>query len=155
MGEGGPATGRRGAVGVPARDPARGRGRPILTRVAAALATAMLTALVAIADTGRTRVLDQITNGGALAGISVSAAAPNPSEEGLDNPTPGPSRVLTAASLSAMKNIRDVTAVVPILQAGVIVIPPAGIPAGSSLCQPGGGCGTARGTSADPPTYGT
>jgi hypothetical protein len=123
--------------------------------VAVALATAMLTALVAIADTGRTRVLDQITHGGALAGISVSAAAPNPSEEGLDNPTPGPSRVLTAAALSAMRTIRDVTAVVPILQAGVIVIPPARLPAGSSLCQPGDGCDTAGDTSAASPVYGT
>ncbi len=137
------------------RELQRRPGRAVLTMVAVALATAMLTALVAIADTGRTRVINQITNGGALAGISVSAAAPNPSEEGLDNPTPGPSRVLTAAALSAMKNIRDVTAVIPILQASVIVIPPAGMPAGSSLCQPGGGCGTTRGTSADPPTYGT
>jgi hypothetical protein len=63
--------------------------------------------------------------------------------------------VLTAAALSAMKKIRDVTAVVPILQAGVIVIPPAGLPAGSSLCQPGGGCDTAGGALADPPIYGT
>ncbi len=137
------------------RELVRRPGRAVLTMVAVALATAMLTALVAIADTGRTRVLNQITNGGALAGVSVSAAAPNPSEEGLDNPTPGPSRVLTAAALSAMKNIRDVTAVVPILQAGVIVISPAGMPAGSSLCKPAGGCGTAGGPSADPPIYGT
>src|SRR5271156_1628105 len=103
MGEGGPATGRRGAVGVPARDPARGRGRPILTRVAAALATALLTALVAIATTGRTRVLDQITHGGALAGISVAAAAPNPTDEGLDDPTPGRSKILTGSAIQAMR----------------------------------------------------
>jgi FtsX-like permease family/MacB-like periplasmic core domain len=137
------------------RELARRPGRAVLTMVAVALATAMLTALVAIADTGRTRVLNQITHGGALAGISVSAAAPNPSEEGLDNPTPGPSRTLTAAALSAMRDTPNVTAVLPILQAGVIVIPPARLPAGSSLCQPGSGCGTIRGPTAGSPVYGT
>jgi hypothetical protein len=115
----------------------------------------MLTALVAIADTGRARVLNQITHGGALAGISVSAAAPNPSEKGLDNPTPGPSRTLTAAALSAMRNIHDVSAVVPILQAGVIVIPPERLPVGSNLCRQGIGCNRVPDPSAAPPIYGT
>ncbi len=123
--------------------------------VAVALATAMLTALVAIADTGRSRVLNQITHGGALAGISVSAAAPNPSQQGLDNPTPGPSKTLTAAALRAMRSIPHVTAVVPILQAGVVAIPPARLPSGSSLCASGQACGTAGGPSAGPPVYGT
>jgi FtsX-like permease family/MacB-like periplasmic core domain len=137
------------------RELVRRPGRAALTVVAVALATAMLTALVAIADTGRNRVLNQVTHGGALAGISVSAAAPNPSEAGLDNPTPGPSKTLTAAALTAMRRIPNVTAVVPILQAGVIAIPPAHVPVGSDLCQPGQGCGTAGGASAGPPVYGT
>jgi len=138
------------------RELVRRPGRALLTMIAVALATAMLTALVAIADTGRTRVLNQITHGGALAGISVVAAAPNPGQEGLDNPTAGPSRTLTAAALRAMSTIPDVTTVVPILQAGVIVIPPARLPAGSSFCQPARACTTeASPTSPSPPTYGT
>jgi ABC-type antimicrobial peptide transport system permease subunit len=118
------------------RELLRRPGRALLTMVAVALATALLTALVAIASTGRTRVLDQITHGGALAGISVAAAAPNPSEEGLDNPTPGRSKILTASAIQAMRHLPHVTAVVPIVQAGVIVSPPAKPPAGSHL---GGG----------------
>jgi hypothetical protein len=93
----------------------------------------LLTALVAIASTGRTRVLDQITHGGALANISVAAAAPNPSEEGLDNPTPGRSKSLTASAIQAMRHLPHVTAVIPIVQAGVIVVPSAKPLAGSHL----------------------
>jgi putative ABC transport system permease protein len=120
----GPTTEWRDAVGMAARELVRRPGRAILTMVAVALATALLTALVAIATTGRTRVLDQITHGGALAGISVAAAAPNPSQEGLDNPTPGPSRIITSSALQSMEVIPHVTAVVPILQAEVFVVPP-------------------------------
>ena len=135
------------------RELVRRPGRAVLTMVAVALATAMLTALVAIADTGRTRVLNQITHGGALAGISVSAAAPNPSEEGLDNPTPGPSRTITTSALRSMRHVPDVTAVVPILQAGVLVVPPERLPRGSVLCTSSGGCANNREPSAGPPTY--
>ena len=124
MREDGPTTEWRDAVGMAARELVRRPGRAILTMVAVALATALLTALVAIATTGRTRVLDQITHGGALAGISVAAAAPNPTQEGLDNPTPGPSRIITSSALRSMERIPHVTAVVPILQAEVIVVPP-------------------------------
>ena len=112
----------RDAVAQAARELVRRPGRAILTMVAVALATSLLTALVAIATTGRTRVLDQITHGGALAGISVAAAAPNPSQEGLDNPTPGRSRIITSSALQSMARIPHVTAVVPILQAEVLVV---------------------------------
>ena len=118
------------------RELLRRPGRALLTMVAVALATALLTALVAIATTGRTRVLDQITHGAALAGISVAAAAPNPADEGLDDPTPGHSKILTASAIQAMKHLPHVTAVVPIVQAEVIVIPPAKALAGAHL---GGG----------------
>jgi FtsX-like permease family len=120
--------------------------------VAVALATSMLTALVAIANTGRTRVLDQITHGAALAGISVAAAAPNLSELGLDDPTPGPPRILTPAAMRAMRRLPGVTTVIPILQAGVIVVPPARPPAGSRLCH-APGCRTSDGTSPTAPVY--
>lgn len=49
----------------------RRRGRAVLTLVAVALAAALLTALTMIAETGRTRVLDQLSRGGPLAGIRV------------------------------------------------------------------------------------
>ncbi len=52
----------------------RRRGRAVLTLAAVALAAALLTALMMIAETGRTRVLDQLSRGGPLAGIRVDEA---------------------------------------------------------------------------------
>src|SRR5580658_1884850 len=106
--EDGRVTNWRDAIGMAGRELLRRPGRAVLTMVAVALATALLTALVAIASTGRTRVLDQITHGGALASISVAAAAPNPSEEGLDDPTPGRSEILTASAIQAMRHLPHV-----------------------------------------------
>ncbi|CAN5691988.1 hypothetical protein BH10ACT1_BH10ACT1_02480 [soil metagenome] len=51
-------------------------GRAILTVAAVALAAALLTALLTIAGTARTRVIGQLASGGPLAGIQVTAAAP-------------------------------------------------------------------------------
>jgi ABC-type antimicrobial peptide transport system permease subunit len=109
-------------------------GRALLTVISVALAASLLTALVAIATTARTRVLDQITHGGPLTSISVAAAAPNPSQAGLDNPTPGRAKVITADALKAIRAIPHVTSVLPVLHAQVIIVPPAAPPAGSSLC---------------------
>jgi macrolide transport system ATP-binding/permease protein len=119
-----------------ARELFRRPGRAILTMVAVALATSLLTALVAIATTGRTRVLDQITHGGALAGISVAAASPNPSQEGLDNPSSGPAKIITSSALRSIERIPHVTSVVPILQAEVIVVSPNGPDAQGSSRSP-------------------
>ncbi|MCU1490306.1 MAG: cell division protein FtsX [Acidimicrobiaceae bacterium] len=102
--------------------------------VSVALAASLLTALVAVATTARTRVLDQITHGGPLSSISVSAAAPSPGQGGLDNPTPGHAKALTGAALAQMGRIAHVTAVIPVLQDRVIVVPPAAPPSGSRLC---------------------
>jgi hypothetical protein len=130
--------GWRDAIAMAGRELRRRPGRAILTIVSVALAAALLTALVAIASTGRDRVLDQITHGGALASISVAAAAPNPSQEGLDSPTPGKAKFITGAALSAMKKIPNVKIVIPIRQAEVIVLPPAQPPKGSTLSAPTG-----------------
>jgi hypothetical protein len=147
--------GWRDAIAMAGRELRRRPGRAILTMVSVALAAALLTALVAIASTGRNRVLDQITHGGALASISVAAAAANPSQEGLDNPTPGKSKLLTGSALSAMSEIPNVTAVIPIRQAEVIVLPPGQPPRGSSLCvRPNavGKCQAVPGQSPGPPS---
>jgi putative ABC transport system permease protein len=148
----------RDAIAMARRELLRRPGRAILTMVAVALAASLLTALVAIASTGRDRVLDQITHGGALASISVAAATPNHSQEGLDNPTPGRPLALTASALRAMRRIPGVTAVIPILQAQVIVIPPARPPADSRLCaaaHPLAHCDGANENSSGVPIYGS
>lgn len=66
------------ALAFAARGLVRRRGRVVLTLVAVALAAALLTALMMIAETGRTRVLDQLSNGGPLAGIRVDEAVGKP-----------------------------------------------------------------------------
>ena len=126
--------GWREAFEMAGKELIRRPGRALLTVISVALAASLLTALVAIATTARTRVLDQITHGGPLTSISVAAAAPNPSQAGLDNPTPGKAKAITASALKAIGAIPDVTSVLPVLQAQVIIVPPAEPPTGSSLC---------------------
>jgi len=111
------------AIAMAGRELLRRPGRALLTMIAVALAASLLTALVAVATTARTRVLDQITHGGPLASISVAAAAPNPSQAGLDNPTPGKAKVLTSTALAEMRAAKHVVAVVPVLQDSVEIEP--------------------------------
>jgi hypothetical protein len=92
--------------------------------------------LLAIAGTARTRVLSQLSHGGALAGISVEPDAPNPSQASLDDPVPGPPRALTAGAIARIRRLPDVLAVLPIEAAPVDVLPPLTPPAGSTLCPP-------------------
>ena len=80
----------------------RRRGRAALTLAAIALAAALLTALMMIAETGRTRVLDQLSRGGPLAGIRV--------DEGVDD-----------RQVDRVRALPDVAAAVPIATARLLV----------------------------------
>ena len=80
----------------------RRRGRAVLTLIAVALAAALLTALTMIAETGRTRVLDQLSRGGPLAGIRVDQAVDD-------------------AELARVRGLPDVAAVVPIATTRLLV----------------------------------
>ena len=84
------------AVLFAARGLVRRRGRAVLTLAAVALAAALLTALMMIAETGRTRVLDQLARGGPLAGIRVDGDADD-------------------AQLERVRGLPSVAAVVPIV----------------------------------------
>lgn len=90
------------AVLFAARGLVRRRGRALLTLMAVALAAALLTALMMIAETGRTRVLDQLSKGGPLAGIRVNQGA----DERL---------------VERVRNLPDVAAVVPIATTRLLV----------------------------------
>ena len=80
----------------------RRRGRAVLTLAAVALAAALLTALTMIAETGRTRVLDQLSRGGPLAGIRVDQSVGD-------------------ADLARVRGLPDVAAVVPIATTRLLV----------------------------------
>ena len=85
-----------------ARGLVRRRGRAVLTLAAVALAAALLTALMMIAETGRTRVLDQLSRGGPLAGIRVDEAADD-------------------TEVERVRDLPDVAAVIPIATTRLLV----------------------------------
>jgi len=116
------------------REVRRRPGRALLTVLAIALAAALLSALLTIAGTARTRVLTQLSHGGSLAGILVEPNFPDPSQLTLDDPVPGPPNALTPAAIARIGSLRDVLTVLPVVTATTEVIPPALPPAGSSLC---------------------
>jgi ABC-type antimicrobial peptide transport system permease subunit len=130
----------RDAMGLAARELRRRPGRAALTLMAVTLATALLSALLAVAGTAQTRVLSQIANGGPLASISVSPAAPDPTQSGLDNPRSGPARDLTPMALARIRALPHVRSVVPVTATDVTVVPPALPPKGSSSCREAGAC---------------
>jgi hypothetical protein len=98
------------AAGMAARELRRRPGRAVLTVLAIALAAALLT----IAGTARARVLSQLSHGGSLAGISVEPNLPNPAQETLDSPVPGPPHEITAAAIGRIRRLRDVLGVYPV-----------------------------------------
>jgi hypothetical protein len=127
------------ALLVAARELRRRPARCALTVAAVVLAAALLVALLAVVTTARSRVLDQISKGGPLAAISVEPAEPNPGEESLDDPEPGPPRALTGTAVEAIGHLPLVSSVEAVEAAPVEVLPPLQLPAGSTLCA-GSGC---------------
>ena len=99
-------------------------GRAGLTVAAVALAACLLTALLAIVGTARSRVLDELADGGPLAGIKVAAAEPRPGQEGEDDARPGAARDLDEQAAAAIAALDQVRAVLPVVAAPVLVLPP-------------------------------
>lgn len=114
----------RDAVELAARGVLRRPGRAVLTVLAVALASALLTALLTIARTAETRVLDQLADGGPLAGIKVAAAEPDPGQVDQDDARPGAPRDLDDAALDQMRALPGVASVVPVVGSRVRVVPP-------------------------------
>ncbi|MFN2607525.1 MAG: ABC transporter permease [Acidimicrobiales bacterium] len=99
-------------------------GRSVLTLLAVALAATLLTALVTIAGTARTRVLKELAKGGPLAGIRVTAAEPDPSQVDNDNARPGPPKDLDEAARRQITGLPQVASVVPVVAAQMSVVAP-------------------------------
>jgi hypothetical protein len=97
-------------------------GRAALTVTAVALAAALFTAMLTMAATAQGRVLNQLANGGPLAGIQVAAAAANPSQLGSDNPTQGAPKPITQATRSRINQLPGVASVLPIVTAQTVVL---------------------------------
>lgn len=99
-------------------------GRSVLTVLAVALATTLLTALVTIAGTARTKVISELSRGGPLAGIKVAAAEPDLSQIDNDDARPGPPRDLDEATRRRIAALPDVRTVIPIVATQMVVVPP-------------------------------
>jgi ABC-type antimicrobial peptide transport system permease subunit len=114
----------RDAAAMAATSIRRRFGRSVLTVAAVALAATLLTALVTIAGTARTKVHSELSKGGPLSGITVAAAEADPSQVDNDSPRPGPPKDLDDRIRSRITALPDVRTVLPIVAAGVNVIVP-------------------------------
>jgi hypothetical protein len=135
------------ALTLAAREIRRRPARSMLTVAAVVLAAALLVALLAVVTTARTRVLTQISKGGALAAITVQPAYPDFAQATLDDPTPGPFRSITPQAVGQLRRMAMVSAVDTVQAAPVVVLPPSQVPAGSTLCA---GSGTSNGQGCGP-----
>lgn len=114
----------RDAIGLATKGLRRRPGRAVLTVLAVALASALLTALLTIAGTAETRVLNELAKGGPLAGIKVSAASPDPGQVDQDDARPGAPKDLDQAALDRIRALSDVREVVPIVATKLLVVAP-------------------------------
>ncbi len=104
-------------------------GRAVLTVVAVGLAATLLTALLIISRTAESRVLNQLSKGGPLAGIRVLPSAPGPQGVDVDNPQRGDDRSITDDTIDRIRAAPGVKAVTPLITVGVF-IDPIGLPPG-------------------------
>lgn len=114
----------RDALVLAGRSVRRRLGRSALTVAAVALAAALLTALLAIASTAQTRVLEQLSSGGPLSGISVTPAAGDAADLDEDTPDEGRLRPIDAADVERIEAIDGVEAVLVVQRAEAFVIRP-------------------------------
>jgi ABC-type antimicrobial peptide transport system permease subunit len=114
----------RDVVALAARGVARRPGRAVLTVLAVALAAALFSALLTISRTAQVRVLDQLADGGPLAGIEVAAAEPDPTQVDQDDAEPGDPRDLDDAALAEIADLPDVATVIPLVSTRVAVAVP-------------------------------
>jgi ABC-type antimicrobial peptide transport system permease subunit len=110
------------------RSVGRRGGRALLTVLAVALGAALLSSLLIASEAAKQRVLDQVSEGGPLAGIKVVAAAPSPVALDSDNPRPGAPRQIDEEALRRIAALPNVESVVPIIASPMLVVPPETLP---------------------------
>jgi len=123
----------RDAIALARRSVGRRGGRALLTVLAVALGAALLSSLLIASTAAKQRVLDQVSEGGPLAGIKVVPAAPNPGSLDSDNPSPGAPRPLDDAARARIAQLDNVVSVVPVVATPVLIVPPDTLPSGAAL----------------------
>ena len=96
----------------------------MLTVLAVSLAASLLTALLTISGSAETRVLNELSKGGPLAGIKVAAARPDPAQIGRDDARPGEPKDLDEDALATIRTLPNVRDVVPVVAARLLVVSP-------------------------------
>ena len=115
----------RDAFAFALRSVRRRLGRAVLTVLAVALASALLSSLLIAGGVARNRVLDEVTRGGPLTGIKVDAAAPDIGALDSDNPTrKGPPRSIDDAAIAKIKALPGVRSVTPVLVHPIYLLTP-------------------------------
>jgi len=125
----------RAAVALAFKGLRRRPGRAALTVLAVALAASLLTALLTISGSAETRVLNELSKGGPLAGIKVAAARPDPAQIGRDDARPGEPKDLDEAAVTTIRALPDVREVVPVVAARLLVVSPS-TDQGGNLLEP-------------------
>ncbi len=113
------------AITLASRSIGRRLGRAVLTVLAVGLAAALLSSLLIASTAAQRRVLDQVSNGGPLAGIEVAAAAPDPGALDSDDPPRGAARDIDDAARRRIERLPGVASVVPITANPAFIVPPA------------------------------
>jgi putative ABC transport system permease protein len=113
------------AITLATRSVRRRLGRALLTVLAVGLAAALLSSLLIASTAAQRRVLDQVSDGGPLAGIRVAAAAPDPGALDSDDPPTGDPRAIDDDALQRIAGLDGVNSVVPVVAHPVLVLPPA------------------------------
>ena len=112
----------RAAIGLAVKGMRRRPGRALLTVLSVMLASALLTALLTIAGTAETRVLNELAKGGPLAGIKVAAATPDPAQIGRDDARPGKPKDLDDAAVEQIRALPTVRDVVPVVSTRMLIV---------------------------------
>jgi putative ABC transport system permease protein len=126
----------RDAIELARRSVGRRGGRALLTVLAVALGTALLSSLLIASQAARERVLNQVSEGGPLAGIKVDAAAPSATALDSDSPRPGAARLIDDAALARIRRLPNVSTVVPIVATPMAILPPEGAITGRGADDP-------------------
>ena len=131
----------RDAIRLAVRELGRRPGRAALTLMAVTLATALLSALLAVAGTAQTRVRSRRSPTADRWPASLSLqrhqTQPRPVSTTLD---PVLARDLTAQALTRIRALPHVRSVVPVTATKIFVVPPALPPKGSTACRQPGAC---------------
>ena len=129
----------RDAIALARRSVGRRGGRAFLTVLAVALGAALLSSLLIASDAAKQRVLDQVSEGGPLAGIRVDDAAPSAVALDSDNPRPGPPRPIDESALQTIARLPDVASVLPIVATPMLMEPAATLPPTAKATDNDGG----------------